>query len=123
MADINFRVDAIRTGEEIIGMMCADSVAGAAKAFLAEYPDAQIENVVKLNDPTVTIVDMASCCCEAFGRLINANQVEQNREGTWDIFGCCGGGCFVVVDMTYCPYCGVHIAQHPVSPHLPETMS
>jgi len=29
--------------------------------------------------------------------------------GPWAINGCCGGGCFVVVNMRFCPYCGTNI--------------
>ena len=25
---------------------------------------------------------------------------------SWNINGCCGGGCYVVIDMKFCPYCG-----------------
>lgn len=34
-------------------------------------------------------------------------QFEPDEDGkTWNINGCCGGGCFVVTEMIYCPYCG-----------------
>jgi hypothetical protein len=33
-------------------------------------------------------------------------QFEQGEDGTWNINGCCGGGCYVVSKMKYCPYCG-----------------
>jgi hypothetical protein len=33
-------------------------------------------------------------------------QFEPNHDGTWNINGCCGGGCFVVSGMKFCPYCG-----------------
>jgi hypothetical protein len=26
--------------------------------------------------------------------------------GEWNINGCCGGGCFIVTQMKFCPYCG-----------------
>lgn len=29
-----------------------------------------------------------------------------DNEKTWNINGCCGGGCFVVTGMRFCPYCG-----------------
>lgn len=32
---------------------------------------------------------------------------------TWNINGCCGGGCFVVTKMEYCPYCGNKLKCEP----------
>lgn len=38
-------------------------------------------------------------------------QFEPDTDGqTWNINGCCGGGCFVVEKMRFCPYCGAMIA-------------
>ena len=28
------------------------------------------------------------------------------EEKSWDINGCCGGGCYVLTDIKYCPWCG-----------------
>lgn len=36
-------------------------------------------------------------------------QFEQLEDGTWAINGCCGGGCFVVEHMKFCPYCGANL--------------
>jgi hypothetical protein len=33
-------------------------------------------------------------------------QIEQLDDGTWAVNGCCSGGCFVLTDMRYCPFCG-----------------
>ena len=33
-------------------------------------------------------------------------QFETDNEGAWNINGCCGGGCYVVEVMRFCPYCG-----------------
>lgn len=30
----------------------------------------------------------------------------------WAINGCCGGGCYVVDKMTFCPFCGARLAHH-----------
>lgn len=32
--------------------------------------------------------------------------------GDWHINGCCGGGCYVVSNMKFCPYCGTKVAKH-----------
>lgn len=40
-------------------------------------------------------------------------QFEPDDDGeTWNINGCCGGGCFVVTEMRFCPYCGTKLG-HP----------
>ena len=33
-------------------------------------------------------------------------QIVLTSDGTWSVNGCCGGGCFVIEDMKYCPFCG-----------------
>jgi hypothetical protein len=25
---------------------------------------------------------------------------------TWNVYGCCGGGCYVITQMRFCPFCG-----------------
>ena len=65
---------------------------------------------------------MSQFCCDAFanqaselqppfggGTLypsVPTAQFERGEDGSWNINGCCGGGCFVVTEMRYCPYCG-----------------
>jgi len=40
-------------------------------------------------------------------------QFEPDGDGeTWNINGCCGGGCFVVTEMRFCPFCGAKL-KHP----------
>jgi hypothetical protein len=66
----------------------------------------------------------ASFCCKAFeeqatdheafaggGGLYPVGmrpdtQFEQDDDGTWNVNGCCGGGCYVVSGMRFCPFCG-----------------
>ena len=38
--------------------------------------------------------------------MIPKAQFVQGTKGRWHINGCCGGGCYVVTDMKFCPYCG-----------------
>lgn len=39
-------------------------------------------------------------------------QFRADRNGeTWDIYGCCGGGCFVVTEMRFCPFCGAKLER------------
>lgn len=28
------------------------------------------------------------------------------NNGSWDVPGCCGGGCYILTDIKYCPWCG-----------------
>ena len=74
-------------------------------------------------------------CCEAFkeeaknlqplvgGGLLYPTslrpfaQFEPDQDGeTWNINGCCGGGCYVVNAMRFCPFCGTKL-EHPCA-HL-----
>lgn len=40
-------------------------------------------------------------------------QFEPDDDGTWNINGCCGGGCFVVTSMKFCPFCGTKLNVAP----------
>ena len=57
-------------------------------------------------------------CCKAFAKMTKDGssgipQFEQDANGTWNINGCCGGGCYVVTSMRWCPFCGALIAEEP----------
>lgn len=72
----------------------------------------------------------ASCfaCCERFakeaGRLQSpvgggllypyemrrGSQFDRDDDGTWNIAGCCGG-CYVVTEMKFCPFCGADLLK------------
>jgi hypothetical protein len=30
-------------------------------------------------------------------------------EGGWHVNGCCGGGCFVLTNIKFCPFCGTKL--------------
>lgn len=30
-------------------------------------------------------------------------------EGEWHVNGCCGGGCYVLSDIKFCPFCGTKL--------------
>lgn len=38
-------------------------------------------------------------------------QIERSDDGSWNINGCCGGGCYVVTDIKFCPFCGHELAK------------
>jgi hypothetical protein len=38
-------------------------------------------------------------------------QFERQEDDTWAINGCCGGGCYVVTEMVFCPYCGTSLIE------------
>lgn len=53
-------------------------------------------------------------CCKLFAE--HANPAPNNRKfekdadtGDWNVYGCCGGGCFVVQGMKFCPFCGAKL--------------
>jgi hypothetical protein len=33
-------------------------------------------------------------------------QIEQAGDGSWNVNGCCGGGCYVLSEISHCPFCG-----------------
>jgi hypothetical protein len=63
-------------------------------------------------------------CCEALAKQVEdhkpfvgggglypaavhpSGQIEHSSDGSWNVNGCCGGGCFVLHDMKFCPFCG-----------------
>ena len=66
------------------------------------------------------------CCCESFAKELREHQafagggmypailqptgqIEQDDDGTWNVNGCCGGGCFVITGMKFCPFCGARL--------------
>jgi hypothetical protein len=66
-------------------------------------------------------------CCEALAKEVRENsgfvgggglypasiqptgQIEQDDDGTWNVNGCCGGGCFVLTNVRFCPFCGTKL--------------
>jgi len=38
-------------------------------------------------------------------------QIEPDSDGSWNVNGCCGGGCYVLTGLRYCPWCGERIAD------------
>lgn len=39
-------------------------------------------------------------------------QIELDKKtGLWNVNGCCGGGCYVLQDLAYCPWCGANIKK------------
>lgn len=73
---------------------------------------------------------MSDVCCEAFAREVcdlkapiaggylyagivprPTGQIEQSEDGAWNVNGCCGGGCFVITRMKFCPFCGTALSE------------
>jgi len=50
-------------------------------------------------------------CCDRFNEIIRDSggfeMYEKDKEV--HVGGCCGGGCFVLSDLKYCPFCGKEI--------------
>jgi hypothetical protein len=72
------------------------------------------------------MANMANFCCENFAKQAGAYQApvggglyppdhrplaqfERVGDTEWAINGCCGGGCYVVTRMKFCPYCGARL--------------
>ena len=36
-------------------------------------------------------------------------QIEQDEDKRWHVNGCCGGGCYVLRDIKFCPFCGTKL--------------
>ena len=44
-------------------------------------------------------------------------QIELDEvSGLWNVNGCCGGGCYVLQDLVFCPFCGKNIKQPTPTP-------
>lgn len=37
------------------------------------------------------------------------SQVVQSEDGSWNVNGCCGGGCYVLTGIRFCPFCGTKL--------------
>lgn len=44
-------------------------------------------------------------CCGQFCRAVETKRVEFEISVGWVVTGCCGGGCFRLVDLYCCPWC------------------
>ena len=49
-------------------------------------------------------------CCLRMKKELESHSWERiivkSEDGTWNVNGCCGGGCFVIDDIKHCPFCG-----------------
>lgn len=56
-------------------------------------------------------------CCETFANYTRTSEglgagapaLHQADDGSWNVFGCCGGNCYMVIDLRFCPWCGKEI--------------
>ena len=49
---------------------------------------------------------MVIMCCREMKILHSHNQKGLEWSDGWCLNGCCGGGCYVLIDMKFCPFCG-----------------
>lgn len=42
--------------------------------------------------------------------------IECTGEGEWHVNGCCGGGCYVLHDIKFCPFCGTKLPPQSPAP-------
>jgi hypothetical protein len=57
-----------------------------------------------LSYPTDTILEVKDVCCKDWEEKVN-QPVEYSKDGL-SINGCCNGGCLVIYDIKFCPFCG-----------------
>lgn len=53
---------------------------------------------------------MAEC------KHLNEDKITQGydydfKNKSWSINGCCGGGCFIIYDFHFCPFCGLKLTE------------
>lgn len=67
---------------------------------------------------------MTFCCTRFAQRVVIKHEIsygrkpkviEQEKDGTWNVNGCCGGGCWVLEKIVYCPYCATKLNDDPLS--------
>lgn len=56
-------------------------------------------------------MDEQEYCCQQFADNVDepSGEFELDDDGDWNIGGCCGGGCYVVTKIKYCPFCGTKL--------------
>ncbi|MFH1505670.1 MAG: hypothetical protein ABIE94_01630 [archaeon] len=50
-------------------------------------------------------------CCEEFELKTNDTVGKFEFCEGWNIEGCCGGGCYVVTNIKFCPFCGIELKE------------
>ncbi len=49
-------------------------------------------------------------CCPELKKQVDSGQIElDEKEKAIDVNGCCGGGCYVLSSLKFCPFCGAKI--------------
>lgn len=70
--------------------------------------------------------DQPVACCEEFAKQSQLQEFagggmmypqEQHSRAQiewangWQVYGCCGGGCYVLTDLRFCPWCGAELPE------------
>ena len=52
-------------------------------------------------------------CCDEFAKNTGKHNegIEMLEDGRWHVNGCCHGGCFVLHDIKFCPFCGTKLEK------------
>jgi len=54
-------------------------------------------------------------CCEEFAENSGEPSVGiEEHGGKWSVNGCCGGGCYVLSEIKFCPFCGAELSKAAV---------
>lgn len=54
-------------------------------------------------------------CCKRFKINVEREHLEMDDDKDWNINGCCGGGCYILSDIEFCPFCGFALGKNEVS--------
>ncbi len=58
-----------------------------------------------------------SYCCDEFAKHTGTpNSGFEYADGAWYVNGCCGGGCFVLSQIVFCPFCGLRLGVPEAHP-------
>lgn len=53
-------------------------------------------------------------CCEEFQKNLDDPITYNDLRHSWNIEGCCGGHCYVLDNVRFCPFCGAKLVSPDV---------
>lgn len=67
--------------------------------------------------------DDPGCNCAGFAALFGSNNTGFEYYNGWHLNGCCGGGCYVLENVKFCPFCGRELKIPCTIEELPEVLA
>jgi hypothetical protein len=59
-------------------------------------------------------------CCDKFSEKYGKYNVGFEFYEGWHVNGCCGGGCYVLSDILFCPFCGSRLPVSDEEREVPD---